>query len=265
MRNNIIITVGTSQIREEKIAPLLPSEAVRFSRLRNNQPLNENDIRALILACNTLSGRLLTNPQFYGAEIATLQVMLANPELDFRENGDFILLASDTLKGRIARRILYENLIKKWHISESQILPRREDLDAAYIITGLKENPISKNEVDEAMVSLAEFIRDNLKSHQLGRPAEYQNICVMSGGFKSIIPCLTMLSLIYGFELFYLFEESNLLQSVHPIKEMEDIGEHQFWIEALKRLQANNLIDPAPYLQTALQDRLDQNRQNQVF
>lgn len=269
MKNNVIITVGTSQLEPDKIKKMALYDASLFGKIRINKA-DLNIIRQKgIEIIERLNGNFnleSPDPDLLGAEISTMALMEKEEDLKWRENGTLVLLASDTQMGKFARNILYDILTQIYEIPESRIKPDAKDLDTSLVIHNLTDNPPDQLHVNHALENLATVMKNQLVGRSVEENNSPRNIAVISGGFKSIIPCMTTLSLIYGFPLVYRFENSNQLQSVQPRSRNQNGGdEHKFWIKTLRGIREGGWGEPSPYLNVALEDRLSPERQNQIF
>jgi len=65
-----------------------------------------------------------------------------------------------------------------------------------------------------ALGNLAESINQCLRKPEPREPIH--NILVATGGLRSTLPCLTVYSLLFGFEMVYLSEESDSLIELRP-------------------------------------------------
>jgi hypothetical protein len=184
-----------------------------------------------------------TNP--LGAELSTIHKYLADHQLMDGNKSDhyFHILRSDTYRGWFNSMILKETISgMKWG-----------NLIGPYLVNNLREKP------DEArpspIISLSSRLTDiiNIAYGRTGtfKPAP---IIIMTGSFKSLIPCLTMYSLIFSLPLVYLFEESDQLVETIPAQETRNAKKSkEIWSELSKLEIAKNI----PWLQNALDLRKD--------
>lgn len=187
----------------------------------------------------------------YGAEIHTLislESRLPTPAWA-PEQARAVLLASDTRLGVFAALILKEVLVNLWHMPSDQV--------SIEIIGDLSEKP---NNVETAMENLATAIVKHIKTtpQSQSRNPEWHNILVMSGGFKSVIPCLTTFSLIYGLEMAYMYEMADIPQALHPRYNYEDQEALKFWRKVWKQMQKQGWMSnqAGSYLRIALEGRM---------
>lgn len=139
-----------------------------------------------------LSTKIGTDYNPFGAEISTLHTMCK--EVVFDPAQDSIkLLYSGTNKGAFAAAVLHNLLAKIYNLTSEKI--------EACCIKELREEPMSAEEAEsQTQAHLLAARDDNLK-----------NIFVMSGGFKSIIPTLTLCAITRNDPVYYLFEKSKEL------------------------------------------------------
>jgi hypothetical protein len=276
MPNNLIIPCGTSQTMYFKLQALLTKQ--------DHEELNKyisdlqaeaypdqawfNDPEAIKFASDFVavlrpywderSQWLGEKNSPFGAEIHTLiSLQERDPKPGwFPEYDQAVLLASQTGQGMFASLILKHVLVKLWGMPEANT-----KLEMIY---GLKDRP---ENVDTVMEELAKRIKDNLihtPQKEIGKPAAH-NILVMSGGFKSVIPCLTVFSLIYGLEMVYMFEFSRHLQSLHPIYNYEDPESLKIWRETWNQMAKQGWAGQASsFLRVALNGRMDLDKRKLV-
>jgi putative CRISPR-associated protein (TIGR02619 family) len=161
---------------------------------------------------------LSRNP--FGAEISTLFKMATKQPPVFDPQKDKVtLLYSDTQSGGFCVNVLYHLLIHKrtWKMAPGQLEPKR--------VPELREEP---SNVEEAEKNL------HTKVHE-SRKEDAQNIFVITGGFKSIIPAITVYALVYGEDLYYLFEESTQLRKLELPAEIKSSG--RWWTLARKLVE----------------------------
>lgn len=226
-RHRIIIPCGTSQIEPEKLRALDLASAteeikdflddVKYSPLapeefyRKHQRIFREIITKLIERSAELSDRPMAD-SIFGGEISTLQELkhhegwhLWNPSQD-----SYVILSSDTGPGYFCAHLLRKLLVhpKFWNIPEDRIE------NSPVIIDRLKDSPPSELATAEALKNLVLAIHNNMVP--VHAQAKERNVLLMTGGYKSIIPCLTLFSVFYGFELVYLFEKSAFVHSLFP-------------------------------------------------
>ena len=187
----------------------------------------------------------------YGAEIHTLislESRLPTPAWT-PERDSAVLLASDTRIGTFAATILREVLVNLWGMPADQV--------AFEIIGDLSEKP---NNAETAMENLARAIIRHLKttSQSSYMQPEWHNILVMSGGFKSVIPCLTTFSLIYGLEMAYMYEMADIPQALHPRYNYENLQALKFWRKVWVQMKKQGWMSSqaSSYLRIALEGRI---------
>jgi hypothetical protein len=167
-----------------------------------------------------------------------------------------ILLASQTGSGMFAALILKLVLVELWGMPETSI--------KLQMIYGLKDRP---EHVDTVMEELAKCIKDNLihTDRKNVKTPSAHNILVMSGGFKSVIPCLTVFSMIYGLEMVYMFEFSRHLQSLHPVYNYEDPDSLKVWRKTWRQMAKQGWAGQASsFLRVALAGRIELDRKGLI-
>jgi len=248
-RLNFIIPCGTSQMRADKI-DLLNIE----DRLRNpyEDEVEDNTITAVEFFGNhyafltEITNKLCTkynenqevmrgekNP--FGAEISTLNALRAQEGWpDRMQNARYTILASNTNPGYFCANVL-QNLIQNlWQCPEDCF---SKPLDK-WIVENLVDEP-SAEQIELGMSDLVDKISVAIRPYR-GEREHFENILVMSGGFKSAIPCLTLFSLFFGFEMVYLFEKSDVIQRLIPSIPTGNKEEREKWIEVCRQLMELN-------------------------
>ncbi|NMB86863.1 MAG: hypothetical protein GYA17_00805 [Chloroflexi bacterium] len=181
-----------------------------------------------------------------GAELTTL--LAYEREQHDLQAAHMTILASHTWMGFFAACVLQKVISQYWAID----LPFSE----VKIISGLTDNPDMASTV---MISLAGAILDCLRGAQDGSPVQWNNVFIMTSGYKSVIPCMTIYALLYGVEMVYTFERSEKIQSLHPRYNLQDPQARRFWEKTWKGMQSQGWTDNdvSPYLRIALQGRLE--------
>jgi CRISPR/Cas system-associated protein Csm6 len=275
MPNNLIIPCGTSQLlrskldqsretgvglrvydqayqaiekenREHDLDPIDPEDFFKQPQLREQVNRIIVSMRSYWEDRGSYLGR---DDSPFGAEIHTLialQVEQAgrgwNPDEDHA-----VLLASQTRSGMFAAHILGQVLTELWGMQASEI--------EILVINGLSSRPSAPN---AAMEHLANEIVNHVRGSKTGKNDKtWKNILVASGGFKSVIPCLSMVSLVYGLRMVYMFELSANLQSLHPIYD-QDPKTRKFWQDVWKKLirQPGLTGRESSWMRTILRGRL---------
>lgn len=228
---HFIITCGSSQLDK---APLLGFSDLYNSNTSETKIL-ENYNKILDKAIPNLKKLwknrevLRKNPDKnpFGGEISTLLALQDNYKLanQWGKDDTFVLLTSNSVKGRLAADIISQVLIDEelWGVSTHNII-QNETGKFWFTIEELKDKA-SETDMDHALMKLVDLVCEHA-APPIKNPKKWKQIkenhLVMTGGYKSIIPCLTVLSLQYGFKLVYLFEHSSYLQFLQPKIEYQD-------------------------------------------
>lgn len=215
MTHNFIIPCGTSHLGERALNSVNPpdkqdyqifrdahsGEALKTDYFMRFPPETDKDkpkfnpfLQALIRQVATKEiaqcfvGRN-NNPM--GGELSTLAKL---PEDEWVPSQDTIkLLASETAAGVWCAAMVRE-VLTYWGVPRDNITLK--------VVEGLRETPATPN---DAIINLA---MDSIRAIDPNR----QNTIVMTGGFKSGIPVLTIIGLVYAIPLVYIFEEANEIQ-----------------------------------------------------
>lgn len=196
-------TPATATLRDE-----LHSDSKRFSdltgalleKLRKPSDSSDKPIAEMTEAETTF---LATSSNPFGAEISTL-IRMQQQDLWTPEKDHVLLLSSPTEAGIWAATLIERALLDYWGLSAGQVTFK--------LVEGLYGTTAHPG---DALGNLATILQEVLND------TEKQPVLVMTGGFKSIVPCLTIFSLIFGVPLVYLFEESAKLQLLN---EQLDVG-----------------------------------------
>lgn len=190
----------------------------------------------------------MNNP--FGAELSTLIRMEKDlhlpPPKGKRPPHRIVLLASQTRAGLVARRILYGNLTSE---AAYNFAPVENDAGAGVkeeMVRGLSEVTLDPVSAERELVRV---IRTNLLPKKDG----WRNLFLVTGGFKSVLPCMTMLSLLYGVEMVYLFEHSPALQRFQLVQAKTDDKVMQ-WRDVWVDLHKKGKLIPAGCLDAIIQD-----------
>ena len=262
MSRNLIVTCGTSQIEKRKLNCIIKQEGREAHRKlyplkdyakkvleATSEGISDNYFQQVIgksegnpteqaKHCQTLVDALVNqwpnidkvigtryNP--FGAEISTLAKMAKqgprkrdNPS-EFEEpvfnpqQDKIVLLYSDTLPGAFCAGIFYKLLTHSdtWSIPPNHVDAKR--------IAELREEP---RNVMEAEYNLCKALLGARKEQD-----EIQNLFVMTGGFKSIVPTLTVYALIYFDDIYYLFERSKELRRLNLPGEVRLESKNRWW------------------------------------
>ena len=146
-----------------------------------------------------------------GAELYTMAALAPRRGNRWMPANDrIVLLRTDTPAGRLSAEIVRDALRDIWGVPEddSHLVIRRvsswkPDLNAA--------------EADVALGNLADLMNGEL------RYQPFTNILVATGGLRSTMPCLTIYSLLFGFEMIYMSEESTEPMELKPSNATLDV------------------------------------------
>ncbi len=259
---NYIITCGTSQLDSKKYQnwighsfrnkttleqfidyhdPDLKNDPVKWEQVTGNWTPNkvattkQEIVDRLVQRFNQPG---LSN--FLGAELSTIKLRKEKHPSDTEY---FHIIASETTDGKLAAEILCRTLIKLGMRGEEIITPvryLRDKLeDPGMASTGLK----------------------NLINHLFGAlKTDAQNVFVISGGFKSVIPCITLFATMFGLEMVYLFEDSNLLQTYPATEYLHNLANRKNWIADWDNKIYGKNIEMAPWMRQLFDDGVQNNQ-----
>jgi putative CRISPR-associated protein (TIGR02619 family) len=253
MPNTLIIPCGTSQIDKEKLS-IIEVDAITQQVVDNTEKplecrediylLKDTVSSSIDVITNKLGNYHLQRHELvpfpyrddwyelnpYGAELSTLIRLENNNQNQIESNrlwnikeDQIVLLASETRAGLLSRRVIEEYLCKFYQTPvpvEKTIFELKEYQN--YPLTAMK------NLVKAVCTSLIASTAANGNS----------NFILITGGFKSVIPCLTMIALMYGLELIYLFEKSTNIERMRFVSQFNEEQNkmwRDFWINLQKR------------------------------
>jgi len=261
MNQQYIITCGTSQIEAEKIEifrkndqirPFLTSSLGEYPLIldKKDKPQKEyekhfkimNNLLALKKGLSALWGNrkdyLQRDENPFGAELSTL-IALENDEITLQEGDRVVLLASDTYPGFWCAILAAEMVCEKYSGVEAEI----------EIVRNLEDHPVNP---EEGILFLVDTIHQLITRESNGL---LKTRLLITGGYKSIIPHLTMMAFLYALEMIYLYENSDCLVKISFWKEKQGEKEKEF----LKRLNDKKMWEHAgDALQAALKKRTSQ-------
>lgn len=263
MIKNHIVTCGTSQIEKSKLRLIGQAENEidnLFVALKEWTPntildheleysLNRIADR-LISMVDLLPGRIGTDDNPFGAEFSTLYMIMDQYHAGDRKT--FFILSSDTGKGVFCARILQALLMKHYGVDFGDI--------NILVVPGLKEDPHSQNEIENLMHNLLDKVSDSLLNNSGGM---VDNLIVMTGGFKSIIPCLTLVATLFGLGMVYQFEHSQYLQRLMPMINFNEKITRQKWISNWNDVMRGGKVGETSWMYQLIKIRND--RKDEVF
>ena len=170
-----------------------------------------------------------------GAELSTLYLFFHEKKLLPASGHIFHILMSDSYLG-------WFNAIILKKVIEGTGWGR---VVGPYLVANLKSKP--DNRKPDPLLSLSLRLKEILKEKR-----EMPPTIVMSGGFKSVIPCLTMYSAIFALPLIYLFETSGQIKEITPVQKVNKSQESKKLWGGLSDIDIARNI---PWLQEALDFR----------
>jgi len=260
--NKFIITCGTSQLDCSALEKLSPRARSQFKTrgLEREFKTPSTEIpqgfttwvnEEIVPACQiirengleALGDKIGTKENPLGAELTTLHLLKYrkvstqwNPQNDY-----LVLLSSETGKGKSAAKMIK---IMVEHIYE--VNPDNIEIDEVQKLTEKPQN------IDRTLNNFASQILNHI---DLETPFYQHYSLLMSGGFKSVIPCMTLASFLFGIELVYVFEASNQLQSLHPKIDLSTEKERKIWQKTWDQLAEKGLQNQPSYAYTLVRSR----------
>jgi hypothetical protein len=275
MPNNLLVPCGTSQLDEIKLEKLLGKGDFGQYKMHLGSSLDQDkfsgDERGFCQDpevqewSGKIAEKIVTNWYTYlgqigmrnnpiGAEISTLAKLQQRDETPWDSQQDrIILFASQTQKGLLAREVLLKVITAQgaWAVPARKMVDTSEKsqgrLLETVMVNGMVEDPTCP---DQVLETLALKLTDYLLPYSTEYP--WNNILISSGGFKSIIPVMTLVSLLYGVEMVYMFEASHQLISLHPRLGLQEDAKRDEWNKVLSNMKTLQLLNRAPFFDAAL-------------
>ena len=227
MNINYIITCGTSQLDVKKLRPAFDNGDDRIKAWiekdwEGTDPAAIEKMDNVIKHLSTAyQNQHLETPNPLGAELSTLKLLRQEQPKGPKDTETFKVLASESSKGKLAATILTKTLLE---------LEMKGDMET---VRYLNDKP-RPDRVNIAMCSLVEKFYKSLL-------AEANNKLIITGGFKSILPCATLFATLNGLDMYYLFEDSNCLQSLQPTgQSLKNADQRHEWINHWKNTLYKN-------------------------
>lgn len=148
-----------------------------------------------------------------------------------------ILLASDTAHGRISAEAIHKVLIKTYGLNAYQVEIKR--------IEGLQIHDAKKLR-EEGLSNLVKVVLGILTDPQLRY--SYDIILNPTGGYKGIVPFLTILGMLYSKKTVYMFEHANELITLPPLPFSFDMEIYQRVRPALAYIDEQVAVPEQAYL-----------------
>lgn len=148
-----------------------------------------------------------------GAELSTLLVYFAY-NINQHDH-TFHILRSDTYLGWFNAEVLRQVLVRLGWANENTV--------QLHMISNLREQPDPLS--TDPLFVLGRTLK-NILLELIAAKIPDQPLMVVSGGFKSILPCLTVYSILFALKMVYLFEKSSSLVEISTITEI--INEEKF-------------------------------------
>jgi CRISPR/Cas system-associated protein Csm6 len=239
---NYIITCGTSQFDKEKFMEnhyyaftssedfdnfmLWHEDNYRNDKMEPTsiQRAKEKIIKRLVVDFNAASPS-----SFLGAELSTIKLRRKELPKNQEIKECYHIIASDTPDGYLSANILHETLKKiglKGYLNK---------------VIDLTEEPKNPGMARDALVAFVDELLNSLTD-------KATNICVYCGGFKSLIPCITLFSILFGLEMIYNYKGSEVLQVFEATQYLHNPTNRQRWIQDSNRMLYGNRQQPNPWL-----------------
>lgn len=246
--DNFIIPCGTSQLDRKKLDRIGLTEQeidILTQKAKNTIPgtnfdeelrrLKNRIVKSLVEKINRFFDVVGTENNPFGAEFNTIYMIRDN-----YTRGNVIkcsILSSDTGEGYFCAIVLKNLLIQLCNIDSENI--------SILVVGGLNEDPGNQNEIETLMDNLLLKISGSLCPDQ---EHNVKNVIIMTGGFKSLIPCLTLIATLFGLEMAYVFELSRHIQKITPMINFQDKDIRHKWIDNWNDVMKQGKVAPGSWL-----------------
>jgi len=197
MNKLIICTVGTS------IANDCPAQKAMFKQ-HNEWDSDAEVLRSQIQDLLNKSERSAKSSQTRGTISAELNTL---NKLDVDKNDRVILLSSDNAQGRVCAEMNKKAIMESFNLSNAQVTIHR--------IEGLQVHSAKKLR-ETGLKNLVKVVVNEYLGNENVRYS-YDIIINPTGGFKGVVPFLTVLGMLYGKRTVYMFEFADELINLPPL------------------------------------------------
>lgn len=147
------------------------------------------------------------------------------------EDDRVVLLATDTADGRATSEVLRETILKTYGMGEKQVELKH--------VVGLQVRDSEKLR-KEGLRNFVNIVLDYLADEQIRY--EYEVILNPTGGFKGVVPFLTILGMLYRRRSVYIFEHAEELIDLPPLPFAFDLNLYQRAQKALQRIEQETAV-----------------------
>jgi putative CRISPR-associated protein (TIGR02619 family) len=197
MNKLIICTVGTSIAN---LSPVLKEMFKQHNEWDSDAELLRSQIQD-ILNKDEHSAKNPETRKYISAELNTLN------RLGVERRDRIILLSSDNAQGRICSEMNKKAIIEAFGLSDSQVTIHR--------IEGLQVHS-AKMLREKGLKNLVKIVVNEYLANENIR-YNYDIIINPTGGFKGVVPFLTVLGMLYGKRTVYMFEFADELINLPPL------------------------------------------------
>lgn len=206
MQKMLICTVGTSIANKCPILRNLMNRHISWESVDNG----EGDIlRSQIADILKQEGHNPKKREDHKRICAEIHV-ISRLTIDQRDR--IVLLASDNMQGRVCAEMVKKTIIDAFNSTEAEVEIRR--------IEGLQVLDAKKLR-EQGLKNLVKVVLDYLDNDDLRY--RYDIILNPTGGFKGVVPFVTILGMLYGRRSVYLFEFAEELINLPPLPFSFDI------------------------------------------
>jgi putative CRISPR-associated protein (TIGR02619 family) len=216
MSRKIITTVGTSLVENLRLSRISSSLKDRFSNAENIQEVLE-DFK------NNIDAKLSSIKDSDFTICAELQSIAKIRE----SNGDIdvYLICTDTILSPLCAEFIAKRLINNG-------ISVNFECNNRHIIEGLIVDGVNASTTfeEKGFPNLIQIIKDIEKQAN----AENRPILNISGGYKALIPVMTIMGQLYDMEINYMYEDAEELIRINSLPISFDWDKGEFYLEYLK-------------------------------
>jgi len=221
MIRRIITTVGTSIIGNFKQENSESPRIKDFDQLENTSLKDWENHPKKIERCKLVLTKFLQKDKHKAsAEVKSLEkIITPYPKSDKIDKIEIYLLATDTILSRMAAEVLEQYYDEKNEKNITVYFSSKKDTDHEYIIEGLqvKNSEELGKEGFTNLINAVQKVKEGNKKENKTQKEKVQLILNVTGGYKAIIPILTILGQVMDVPVNYIYEDSDALIKIEKM------------------------------------------------
>lgn len=223
MSKKIITTVGTSLFENLRINRIPPSLKDVFSNVGNVQDIFEDFKNSVDDKLSSIKDSDFT----ICAELQSIaKIRKSNGDIDV------YLICTDTILSPLCAEFIAKRLV-------SNGISVKFEYDSLHIIEGLIVDGANASTTfeEKGFPNLIQIIKE-IEKHA---GADNRPILNISGGYKALIPVMTIMGQLYDMEINYMYEDAEELIKISSLPINFDWNEGEFYLEYLKKSGLNEI------------------------